>query len=109
VAARNGGGPGALLYAGAKAFVLNATRNMAKEFAGNNIRVNGVSPGVITTPFHDRYSTPEILENMRKTIPMARIGEPVDCTGAYIFFASDQMSSYITGQVLEVNGGQFMA
>lgn len=109
VAARNGGGPGALLYAGAKAFVLNATRNMAKEFAGHNIRVNGVSPGVITTPFHDRYSTPEILENMRKTIPMARIGEPAECAGAYIFFASDQLSGYITGQVLEVNGGQFMA
>ncbi|KAG0919098.1 hypothetical protein G6F32_016349 [Rhizopus arrhizus] len=48
VAARNGGGPGALLYAGAKAFVLNATRNLAKELAGSKIRVNGVSPGVIS-------------------------------------------------------------
>ena len=81
---------------------------MAKEFAGINIRVNGVSPGIIATPFHDRYSTPEILESMRKTIPMERIGSPVECTGAYIFFASDLMSGYITGQVLEVNGGQFM-
>ena len=108
VAARNGGGPGTLLYASAKAFVLNATRNMAKELAGANIRVNGVSPGLIATPFHDRYSTPEIIETQRKTIPMARVGEPVDCTGAYIFFASEQMSAYITGQVLEVNGGQFM-
>ena len=109
VAARNGGGPGALLYAGAKAFVLNATRNLAKELAGSKIRVNGVSPGVISTPFHERYSTPEILENMRKTIPMAYIGEPEECVGAYVFFASDKMSGYITGQVLEVNGGQFMA
>ncbi|MFY9510813.1 MAG: SDR family oxidoreductase [Rubrivivax sp.] len=109
VAARNGGGPGALLYAGAKAFVLNITRNMAKELAGANIRVNGVSPGVITTPFHERYSTPEILENMRKTIPMARLGVPEECVGAYLFFCSQDLSGYITGQVLEVNGGQFMA
>lgn len=109
VAARNGGGPGALLYAGAKAFVLNATRNMAKELAGVNIRVNGVSPGVIATPFHERYSTPEMLETMRKTIPMARLGAPEECVGAYLFFASDELSGYITGQVLEVNGGQFMA
>jgi len=109
VAARNGGGPGALLYDGAKAFVLNATRNLAKELAGARIRVNGVSPGVIATPFHERYSTPEILEGMRKTIPMGVIGQPEDCVGAYLFFASDALSGYITGQVLEVNGGQFMA
>jgi 3-oxoacyl-[acyl-carrier protein] reductase len=108
VAARNGGGPGALLYAGAKAFVLNATRNMAKEFAGSNIRVNAVSPGVIATPFHDRYSTPEILEVQRKTIPLGRLGTPQECTGAFVFFASERMSGYITGQVIEVNGGQFM-
>lgn len=109
VAARNGGGPGALLYASAKAFVLNATRNLAKELAGAHIRVNGVSPGVIATPFHERYSTPEILEGMRKTIPMGVIGSPDDCVGAYLFFASDRLSGYVTGQVLEVNGGQFMA
>ena len=108
IAARNGGGPGTLLYAGAKAVVLNATRNLAKELAGANIRVNCVSPGVITTPFHERYSTPELLETMRKTIPMARIGDPADCVGAYLFFACDALSGYITGQVLEVNGGQFM-
>lgn len=109
IAARNGGGPGALLYAGAKAFVLNATRNLAKDLAGAKIRVNGVSPGVIATPFHERFSTPEILEAMRKTIPMGVIGQPEDCVGAYLFFASDKLSGYVTGQVLEVNGGQFMA
>lgn len=108
VAARNGGGPGALLYAGAKAFVLNATRSLAKELVGSNIRVNGVSPGVISTPFHERYSTPEVLEAQRKTIPMARLGDPSDCIGAYLFFASDAMSGYITGQIIEVNGGQYM-
>jgi 3-oxoacyl-[acyl-carrier protein] reductase len=108
VAARSGGGPGALLYASAKAFVSNAMRNMARDLAGDNIRVNAVAPGVISTPFHERYSTPEMLEAMRKTIPMARLGEPEDCVGAYLFLASDAMSGYVTGQVIEVNGGQLM-
>lgn len=108
VAARNGGGPGALLYASAKGFVSNAVRNMAKDLAGDNIRVNGVAPGVISTPFHERYSTPEMLETMRKTIPMATLGKPEDCVGAYLFLASDAMSGYVTGQIIEVNGGQLM-
>jgi Dehydrogenases with different specificities (related to short-chain alcohol dehydrogenases) len=108
VAARNGGGPGAALYASSKAFVSNLTRNMAKEYAGDNIRVNAVAPGVIMTPFHQRFSTAEMLEAMRKTIVTGRIGEPQDCVGAYVFLASPAMSGYITGQVIEVNGGQLM-
>ncbi|GGG48584.1 SDR family NAD(P)-dependent oxidoreductase [Chelatococcus composti] len=108
IAARNGGGPGAGLYASAKAFVSNLTRNMAKEYAADNIRVNAVAPGVIITPFHQRFSTPEMLEAMRKTIVMGRIGEPQECVGAYVFLASPAMSGYITGQVIEVNGGQLM-
>ena len=58
IAARNGGGGGAILYAGSKGFVSTVTHGWAKEVAGDNIRVNAVSPGVITTPFHERYSTP---------------------------------------------------
>lgn len=108
VAARNGGGPGALLYASAKAFVSNAVRNMAKELAGDRIRVNGVAPGVISTPFHERYSTAEMLETMRQTIPMGVLGKPEDCVGAYLFLASDKLSGYVTGQIIEVNGGQLM-
>jgi 3-oxoacyl-[acyl-carrier protein] reductase len=108
IAARNGGGPGALLYASAKAFVSNTVRNMAKELAPERIRVNGVAPGVITTPFHERYSTPEMLETMRKTVPMGRLGQPEDCVGAYLFLASDALSGYVTGQIIEVNGGQLM-
>ena len=108
VAARNGGGPGALLYASAKAFVSNTVRNMAKDLAAAGIRVNGVAPGVIATPFHDRYSTPDMLETMRKTIPMGVIGKPEDCVGAYLFLASNGLSGYVTGQIIEVNGGQLM-
>ncbi len=108
IAARNGGGPGAALYASAKAFVLNFTRSMAKEFAPFNIRVNGVAPGVILTPFHERFSTPEWLENMRKTIPMARLGTSEDAVGVFLFLASERMSGYVTGQTIELNGGQAM-
>jgi 3-oxoacyl-[acyl-carrier protein] reductase len=108
IAARNGGGTGAYLYAGAKGFVSTATRGLARELAGDRIRVNAVSPGVITTPFHEKFSTPELLEGMRRTIPMGRLGSAEECVGAFVYLASDRLSGYVTGQILEVNGGQYM-
>jgi 3-oxoacyl-[acyl-carrier protein] reductase len=108
IAARNGGGPGASLYAAAKAFVSTLTKNWAKELGPRGIRVNAVSPGVIETPFHERFSTREMLEGMRKTIPLERLGQPVDCSGTFVYLASDAMSGYVTGQIIEVNGGQLM-
>jgi 3-oxoacyl-[acyl-carrier protein] reductase len=108
IAASNGGGPGAAMYAGSKAFVTTATKGLAKELVGKGVRVNAVSPGVITTPFHDKFSTPEQLETMRKTIPMARLGTVDECVGAFLYLASEQAASYVTGQVIEVNGGQYM-
>jgi len=109
IAARNGGGPGASLYAGSKGFVSTATKSLAKELAGQQIRVNAVAPGVITTPFHDKFSTPAQLEAMRLTIPMARLGTADECVGAFIYLASERLSSYVTGQIIEVNGGQYMS
>lgn len=108
VAARNGGGGGAVLYAAAKGFVSTFTRGQAKELIGERIRVNAVAPGVIQTPFHDRYSTPEQMAAMRATIPMGRVGRPEEVVGAYLFLASEALSGYVVGQVLEVNGGQLM-
>jgi 3-oxoacyl-[acyl-carrier protein] reductase len=108
VAARHGGGGGAIIYAGAKGFISTATHGWAKEVAGDNIRVNAVSPGVITTPFHDRYSTAEQLKTMQATVPMNRLGIPEECAGTFVYLASDEMSGYVTGQVIEVNGGQYM-
>jgi 3-oxoacyl-[acyl-carrier protein] reductase len=96
----------ALLYGGAKAFVANVTKGMASHLAQWNIRVNAVAPGVIMTPFHATSSTQEWLDAMKEVIPMRRIGEPDECVGAFLFLASDAMSSYITGQTIEVNGGQ---
>ncbi|WP_075259144.1 SDR family NAD(P)-dependent oxidoreductase [Herbaspirillum camelliae] len=108
VAARHGGGPGALIYAASKGFVSTITRGMAKELLADKIRVNAVAPGVIMTPFQERFTTPEQLEGFRKTIPMGRIGEPDECSGAFLYLASEQMSGYVTGQIIDVNGGQYM-
>ncbi|MDQ0318525.1 3-oxoacyl-[acyl-carrier protein] reductase [Pararhizobium capsulatum DSM 1112] len=108
IAARNGGGGGAILYAASKGFVSTITKGHAKEFTGDKIRVNGVAPGVITTPFHERYTSPEMLDAQRRTVPMARLGTPDECVGAYLFLASEMLSGYVTGQIIEVNGGQLM-
>lgn len=107
IAGHNGGAVGAGLYAGAKAFVHSWTRTMAIELGPDGIRVNCVSPGVILTPFHERFSTPEKLEGIRANIPLRRLGTPEDCAGLYLFLASDKLAGYIHGQVIEVNGGQY--
>ena len=108
VAARSGGGNGAAMYASAKGFVSTFTHGLAKELVKDNIRVNAVSPGVIVTPFHERYSTPAMLEAFKASIPMNRLGTAEECAGAFLYFASDALSGFVTGQVLEVNGGQVM-
>ena len=108
VAARHGGGAGASLYAGSKGFVSTMTRGLAKELVKDNIRVNAVAPGVITTPFHERFSTPQMLEGFKATIPMNRLGTAEECAGAFVYLASEEMSGYVTGQIIEVNGGQYM-
>ena len=108
VAARNGAGGGAGLYGSAKAFVSNVTRGLAKELIGSGIRVNAVAPGVIDTPFHERYTNADQMRAMLATIPQGRVGTVADCVGAYLFLASPALSGYIVGQVIEVNGGQLM-
>ncbi|MGG7579569.1 SDR family NAD(P)-dependent oxidoreductase [Rhizobium sp. Nf11,1] len=108
IAARNGGGNGAVLYAASKGFVSTITRGHAKEFVADRIRVNAVAPGVIATPFHERYTNDEQMELQRRSIPMGFVGTSEDCVGAYLFLASPTLSGYITGQVIEVNGGQLM-
>jgi 3-oxoacyl-[acyl-carrier protein] reductase len=108
IAARTGGGPGASLYAGSKGFVSTVTHALAKELVHDRIRVNGLAPGVIMTPFHERYSTPEQIAAMEATIPMGRTGTADECAGTLLYLASDSLSGYVTGQILEVNGGQYM-
>lgn len=107
VAGRFGGFAGSAVYASAKAAVHSITRNAAREFAPDHIRVNVVAPGFIITPFHDK--TPQsVMDTAAAQIPMQRLGTAEDCVGAYVFLASDSMSGYITGQIIDVNGGQLM-
>jgi 3-oxoacyl-[acyl-carrier protein] reductase len=107
IAGLDGGGPGTGVYGSAKAFVHNMTRHLARELAAWNIRVNTVSPGVVDTQFH-ASTPPERMEAMRKTVYLGRLGTPGDCVGAFLFLASQQLSGYITGQNIHVNGGQVM-
>jgi 3-oxoacyl-[acyl-carrier protein] reductase len=108
IAARNGGSNGAGVYGSSKAFVTAATKGMANEFGKYHIRVNAVAPGVIVTPFQYRYALPGQLDQVAATTPLKRTGTPQDCVGAYLFLASEALSGYITGQMIDVNGGQLM-
>ncbi len=108
VAARNGGGPGSVAYATAKGGVSTLTRAMAKELVSENILVNGVAPGVITTPFHDRFTPPDVRESLKSAIPMGREGTPEETAGVVAFLASPA-ADYLVGEIIEVNGGQLMS
>jgi 3-oxoacyl-[acyl-carrier protein] reductase len=107
IAGRNGGGPGAGAYSTAKGGLITLTKAWAKELAPHNVRVNAVSPGVIDTPFHEAFSTPEMIANFVKTIPLGRTGTSLETATAIAFLASGA-ASYITGETIEVNGGQLM-
>ncbi|ASJ71492.1 SDR family NAD(P)-dependent oxidoreductase [Granulosicoccus antarcticus] len=106
ISASTGGSPGSSIYSATKAFVSTYSRGLARELAPDCIRVNAVSPGVIDTDFHERYSSLEKLEATRQQIPLQRLGTSADCAPAFLFFAAEELSGYITGQVLEINGGQ---
>jgi 3-oxoacyl-[acyl-carrier protein] reductase len=107
IAGRNGGGPGAGPYASAKGGLIAFTKSLAKEMAPHGVRVNAVSPGVIDTPFHEVFSTPEMIANFVKGIPLGRVGTSMECAMAIAFLASDA-AAYIVGETIEVNGGQLM-
>jgi len=107
IAAHNGGGPGAGPYAASKAALIAMTKAQAKEFAPYGIRVNAISPGVIATPFHEVFSTPEMIANFVKGIPLGRVGKSIECATVIAFLVSDG-ASYMTGETVEVNGGQLM-
>jgi len=107
IAGRSGGGPGAGAYAAAKAGLIALTKSQARELAPHGIRVNAISPGVIDTPFHEVFSTPEMIKSFVASIPLGRIGTPEDCAKVVAFLASD-LSSFVVGETIEVNGGQLM-
>lgn len=107
IAARNGGGPGAAAYAAAKGGLLTYTKGLAKELAPYGIRVNGIAPGVIATPYHERYSPPELFQKYLAGIPLGRAGTSEEVAEVIVFLASPA-ARYITGETVEVNGGMWM-
>ena len=107
IAARNGGGFGAAHYSTAKAGVLTLTKSLAKELSGTGIMVNSVSPGVITTPYHDEYSTEEARKMFANNTPLKREGKPEEVAYPILFLASDY-ATFILGETVEINGGMLM-
>lgn len=108
LAARDGGGAGASLYATSKAAVSTFTRAMAKELGPDGIRVNAVCPGTIATSFHDRFNTPENRKRMMASYPLRREGEAIDVANLVCYLACDE-SAYITGANIDINGGVFFS
>ena len=100
------GNAGQANYAASKGGVIAFTKSVAKEFASRNIRANAVAPGFISSKMTDALSD-EVRQKMLEAIPLASFGTPEDVANAVAFLASDQ-SSYITGQVISVNGGMVM-
>lgn len=108
IAGRNGGAPGSIHYSAAKGAMTIMNKGLAKEFANQGIRVNGVSPGVIDTPFHETFSTPEAMANFANNIiPMGRVGTSREVAHVIAFLASDA-ASYLSGEMIEINGGMLM-
>jgi 3-oxoacyl-[acyl-carrier protein] reductase len=108
IAAHSGGSAGANLYAAAKGFIVTYTRALARELAPDGIRVNAVSPGIIATPLHARRTPEEEFAKFPARIPLGRVGQADDCVGAFLFLACNGLSRYLTGETIEVNGGQYM-
>jgi NAD(P)-dependent dehydrogenase (short-subunit alcohol dehydrogenase family) len=101
--------PHLMVYAATKAAILNFTRSLAKQLAPRMIRVNAVAPGPIWTPLIPTSMPPEHLKEFGKKTLFQRPGQPAEVAPSYLFLAAQSESSFITGEVLHVNGGQAMA
>jgi len=100
------GSPGQANYAASKAGLIGMTKSLAQEVASRNITVNAVAPGYIATDMTKDLSD-ELKQSIMAKIPLARMGTPEDVAAAVKFLAGDE-ASYITGQVIAVNGGMYM-
>jgi 3-oxoacyl-[acyl-carrier protein] reductase len=106
IAARNGGGMGATVYAAAKAAVSAMTKGMMKELAPHGIRVNAVSPGTVDNHFHSQFSTRQILDGVLAATPAGTLGTNEEVADTIVFLCSPA-ARYIHGQTIEINGGMF--
>ena len=108
ISARTGGGPGMSHYAAAKGGMSNFTRACAKELADRGITVNGIAPGVIYTDLHKHGTPQQELDELEGRIPLGRLGQVDDVAGVALFLCSAE-AAYVTGEIVEVNGGLLMA
>jgi len=109
LAARNGGGNGATAYAASKGAIIAFTRGLCKEVADQGITVNAVAPGLILeTPFHETFNTDAGIQGAINATPLKRGGTPDDVANAVVYFATE-LGSFITGEIIEINGGMYFA
>ena len=107
ISAKTGGAPGGMAYAASKAAVNCMTKSLAKELASKDICVNAIAPGIVWTQQHEKFSSEEYYDSLIEKVPMGRDGKTEDIANAVKFLCSDK-SSYITGQVIGVNGGMLI-
>jgi len=103
-AGRDGGGPGAFLYAASKGAVSTFTRGLAKELGPQGIRVNALNPGMIATKFHDDFTKDQVRVNVAAATPLRREGRADEVADLVVYLASDE-SSFLTGNNIDINGG----
>lgn len=103
-AGRDGGGPGSAIYASSKGAVMTLTRNWAKEFGPQGIRINAVCPGMIATKFHDDFTNDQVRINVANATPLRREGRAEEVANLVAYLASDE-SSFLTGNNVDINGG----
>lgn len=103
-AGRDGGGPGAALYAASKGAVMTLTRNWAKELGPHGIRINAVCPGMIATKFHDDFTKDEVRKNVANATPLRREGQADEIADLVVYLAGPE-SSFMTGNNVDINGG----
>lgn len=107
-AGRDGGGPGASIYATSKGALMTFTRSMAKELGPKGVRVNSLCPGMIATSFHDTFTKPEVRTAVAGNTPLRRQGRPEEVAETVAYLASDA-ASFVTGANIDINGGMFFS
>ena len=103
-AGRDGGGPGSAIYASSKGAVMTLTRNWAKEFGPQGIRINAVCPGMIATKFHDEFTKDDVRVKVAGSTPLRREGRAEEVANLVAYLASDE-ASFLTGNNVDINGG----
>jgi 3-oxoacyl-[acyl-carrier protein] reductase len=107
-AGRDGGGPGASIYATSKGALMTFTRSMAKELGPKGVRVNSLCPGMIATSFHDTFTKPEVRTAVAGSTPLRRQGRPEEVAETVAWLASDA-AAFVTGVNLDINGGLYFS